>query len=879
MSKTVIFKYHLLYCLLTVLFLVSGNNLHAQRAKKIVRIADEAFKAKDYNQAAKLYAAVLYDSPLVKASTRMVYPYQPVRGKGKLKPVEIVRATYQLAESYRLLNNNTGALQQYKTYLDFKDNRYPLAQLWYGNALLCNGEPENAQKAYNSFLVQYKKEDVYSSSARLGIASSLYTIKERKENPRATVTRSSSTSSADGSNFALEKINDSLFWFTSSRHEIVRKQKTYPVRLYTGNESTNQVKKVNSGADEQLNMGASSLSADGLTVFFTGWKTKNGLVTDGYQIYYMERNALNTPWGKPVPLAAPINQKGYQSKQPFITPDGQYLFFASDQPGSKGSYDIWLVKMNGKTPEGIALNAGVNINTIGEEVSPYYSRIDSTLYFSSDGFVGMGGMDIYKSQGIPALNQWSGTTNLGYPLNSGKNDLYYKKYKGSDTVYFSSDRNSSCCLEIFNAILLPFIPKADSIVKTKLPAKDPIEVAKPVAEVITAKPIAKVDSTAIIKALIDSVDAITAERVYVNYNFASARIRNVDQYKLDAIVRQLKENPELNILVASFTDCIGSREANIAMSKRRSASVKAYLLKKGIDASRINTDFFAKKYFLKACKEDASYNKAEQIANRRSDLILTTEKNPRWKPSGREVDVEVVIDGGVASSNKKTIEQTLVDRSGKALKNAGLDIIQSEDKNTKTKKPQVKDQQKATDTNKDQQAKSFNLVKPKTTTTASGQKVMQDSIIRRRTNSGQYRKEDISDLLEFVPKVKETNRVDEMKMRIPSKPLFVYTTSDSVRIDLYDNGSFDYDSLSVIYNKEIVVYKQLLRTNKPVTFYVKLSSDQSKNEMIFFAESLGITPPNSALMVITDGENKRTEVNISSDFNHNTVVYFIKVNK
>jgi len=133
--------------------------------------------------------------------------------------------------------------------------------------------------------------------------------------------------------------------------------------------------------------------------------------------------------------------------------------------------------------------------------------------------------------------------------------------------------------------------------------------------------------------------------------------------------------------------------------------------------------------------------------------------------------------------------------------------------------------------------------------------------------------------LEFVPKVKESNLVDEMKMRIPSKPLFVYTKSDSVRIDLYDNGSFDYDTLSVIYNKEIVVYKQLLLTRKPVTFYVKLDTDQRKNEMIFFAESLGITPPNSALMVITDGDNKRTEVNISSDFNTNTVVYFIKVNK
>jgi hypothetical protein len=75
------------------------------------------------------------------------------------------------------------------------------------------------------------------------------------------------------------------------------------------------------------------------------------------------------------------------------------------------------------------------------------------------------------------------------------------------------------------------------------------------------------------------------------------------------------------------------------------------------------------------------------------------------------------------------------------------------------------------------------------------------------------------------------------------------------------------------------VYKELLQVDKPIRFYVKLNGEQSKNEMIFFAENLGLTPPNSALMVITDSENKRTEVSVSSDLNHNVVIYFIKLNK
>lgn len=870
MPKIVSPRYYLLFAIIVLLSLVQRNQaLYAQRTKKVLKTADAAFKEKDYYQASKLYTVVLYDSPLVKSTPGLVYPHQVVRRRGKLKPAEIVRATYQLGESYRLHNNNGAALLAYKNYLNFRDNKFPLAQLWYAHTLLANNDPIQAQIAYNAFLSGYPKEDEYASMARLGIASCLYTIQELKEYPRATVTKNIVTGSSDGSNFALEKVNDSIVWFTSSRHEMIKKQKSYPVRLYTGNEYSGGVKKMQSGADDQLNMGASSLSADGLTLYFTGWLKNKSSTTEEYQIYYVERSSVSSQWGKPILLPAPVNVKGYSSKQPFITADGQYLFFSSNQPGTKGSFDIWLVKMDGKTPQGDVINAGVHVNTTREEVSPYFDAGDSSLYFSSDGAIGMGGMDIYKVQGTPFQNNWSKITNLGHPINSGKNDLYYKKYKDSDTVYFSSDRESSCCLEIFNALLLPYIPKKDTaspvIVKQQQAKQDTAQI-EPV--------FIQKDTSRISRPAPDSIEAISVKRMYVNYNFASAKIRSIDVPVLDEVVKQLKDNPELNIAVASFTDCIGSREANINMSKKRSASVRAYLIKKGIDPARINTDYYAKKYFLMACKEDASYDKAAQIANRRSDLILTTDKNPHWTPSGEEIDaasyenkstVETNVTLSNVQSEASSVNKRVVNRRSKTQKNNNKTTIAEENMHKADTTPQAK--------------QKISEEKASNKTVVQRQRLIPEGQSNVNRSISQQNKLDIGDLLEFVPKVKATNLVDEMKMRIPSKPLFVYTTSDSVRVDLFDNGTFDYDSLSVIYNKEIIVYKQLLRTNKPVTFYVKLSSDQSKNEMIFFAESLGITPPNSALMVITDGENKRTEVNISSDFNFNTVVYFIKVNK
>jgi hypothetical protein len=126
---------------------------------------------------------------------------------------------------------------------------------------------------------------------------------------------------------------------------------------------------------------------------------------------------------------------------------------------------------------------------------------------------------------------------------------------------------------------------------------------------------------------------------------------------------------------------------------------------------------------------------------------------------------------------------------------------------------------------------------------------------------------------------KESDLVKEMSKRISHKPILLYTTSDSVHIEMYDNGVFDYDTISVIYNGKLTVYKQLLQVDKPISFYAKVDRDERKNEMIFFADNLGLIPPNSALMVITDGEGKRTEVSVTNDMGHNAVIYFIKPKK
>jgi outer membrane protein OmpA-like peptidoglycan-associated protein len=840
----------------------------AQSIGKMKRRADKSFQNKDYYNASKWYAAVLYDSPLVRQEAGAYYPFQFTHQQRHRKIRESKKGyfLYQLAESYRLNYHYKEAAREYEQYISLQDNRFPLARVWYGLCLQATDQPEKARDVLNQYLQKNKKQDAYTALAKQGVANAGFAISNKKAKARYAVEKIKSVGSADGSNFGFIKETATGFLFTSSRHEINRKKEiSYPVKIYTGNFQIPGVEKIKNFPDA-LNMGAPSLSADGLTLFFTGWKDDPKNTDPAYRIYMAKRKSTDSNWQAAVPLAAPVNIPGYHSKQPYLSKDNQYLLFASDQPGSLGKYDIWMVKMEGEQPVGEAMNLGTAVNSTAEEASPFYDAVAGDLYFSSDGRTGMGGMDVYRVKGLLAANSWTGVTeNLGYPVNSVKDDLYYQKETTSDTAYLSSDRASACCMEIFKVYGIPYADSA-AIAQVK---KDTVYVEKPA--MINFNPAEKDKE----KAWKDSVDAITSERMHINYQFASARIRKADYGQLNNVVRMLKENPQLNILVASFTDCIGSKKSNELLSKKRSESVKAYLLKKGIDASRINLDFFGKQHMIMACKEDSSYNRAEQIANRRSDLIITNQPNPKWIPSGKELDIDVKGSDLLPEKTTQVVTASSSNLSAKG-KMPGKTNQADQAKQGQGYRRQMSNQPITGATAQKQSGKTTKpvaevpLVTVKKTKPATGKIAKVDSL------TGVMK---INELLDFKPRLKNGDVINEMTSRTPKKFFEVYSRSDSVKVELYDNGVFDNDSVSVIYNKELVIYKRMLQTTKPISFYVKLNSDQLKNEMIFFAENLGLTPPNSALMIITDGDNKRTEINVSSDLQHNAVIYFIKVKK
>jgi outer membrane protein OmpA-like peptidoglycan-associated protein len=886
------------YLLLGMLVCVSADPVSAQSTRKMKRRGDAAFQQQNYYGAARWYAAVLYDSPLVTVGPGLVYPFQPTRftGPRKLKNTLKTELQFKLAESYRLYGHYHDALPQYEQYLASQDTRYPLARLWYAESLLANNQPEKAGTAFKAFLQQYKAADGMTQKAKQGLANSEFVIGQRKQKPQTAINRLTALASPDGSNFGLEKIPDGSFLFTSSRHELQgkKREKIYPVRLYTADLKTGTTA-MYTAIPGKINMGASSMTADGLSLYVTGWKEDPSSPQPQYQLYVTTRTTVTDRWSEPVALASDINIKGYRSKQPYVTQDGRFLLYASDRPGGYGKYDIWMVALQDGKPYGEVRNLGNAVNTAADEASPFYDVAAKQLFLSSDGRVGMGGMDVYAVNGDLNRNEWKEAVNLGAPVNSVKDDLYYRKDPASDMAYLSSDRASACCMEVFSAVALPRIDT--------MPNPELVKRAAP------ARPDTLVAVKDVQKQLMDSISAVTIDRLHVNYRFASARIRRVDYPQLAEVVAQLTKDPALNLLVASFTDCIGSRIANEILSRKRSAAVKAYLVSKGIAASRINIDFFGEKHLIVPCKENSSYDAGAQMANRRSDLILTTDKTPRWIPTGKELDLAPINKGlavlpvenktnlafqkqpgggtkeiAAQKTSPSALNETRLSATAPAdTKAAGntdivggtryrrsvtatADVKAAPEKN-KAVDPASPKKQGIRKSSRDSIARPLaQIIKSENTSVAA---IGKDNMQKMK----------ISALLDFSPRVKKPSLIEEMTSRTPKRSFEVLTTSDSVKVELYDNGVFDDDSVSVIYNKELVIYKQLLQTNKPITFYVKLSADIRRNEMIFFAENLGLTPPNSALMIITDGERKRTEINVSSDLEHNSVIYFIKVKK
>lgn len=181
----------------------------------------------------------------------------------------------------------------------------------------------------------------------------------------------------------------------------------------------------------EFHEGCIGLSADGNELFI--FKEDNG-----GDIFISKKDSKGN-WSKPESIGNKINSSSYEPSV-CISKDKKLLFFSSNRPG-KGGLDIYVSKADEKGRWQTPQILGDEINTILNEESPYYDEDSRTLYFSSSGLKGMGGYDIFKSTFDSTTNKWSSAINLGYPINTADDDIYYVVSAGGARGYYSSIRD------------------------------------------------------------------------------------------------------------------------------------------------------------------------------------------------------------------------------------------------------------------------------------------------------------------------------------------------------------------------------------------------------------------------------------------------------
>ena len=379
---------------------------------------------------------------------------------------------------------------------------------------------------------------------------------------------------------------------------------------------------VDGGLNTEHDEGAAAFSPDGSTMYLSRAVRQDWPTT--VEIYTSSRSEAK--WSAPQKFEITADTLSNYS-DPFVSPDGNWLYFASDMPGGQGGTDIWRINLKDK--HGTLENLGPQINTKGNERFPNV-RTDSLLYFSSDGHPGMGGLDLFLATLQPrdendrtAMDRWV-IENMGVPMNSAADD-FGLTFGTGESGFFSSNRGDARGYDhIFSFIK----PDLQIWISGYVVDKDDEPVPNAVIRIVgddgsNQKTVAKPDGSfrfdlqrGVKYAMMagaegylnarqefesDSteedaeynVDFILAamfkaqiiENIF--YDFDKAVLRDESKLALDSMVMLLKDHPNIVIEMASHTDRVGSAKYNQGLSQRRAQSVVDYLIANGIPRERL----------------------------------------------------------------------------------------------------------------------------------------------------------------------------------------------------------------------------------------------------------------------------------------------------
>ncbi len=567
----------------------------------------------------------------------------------------------RLANSYYFVNDTKKAETYYKKVVKGKDVN-PETVYNYAQSLKANGKFAD----YNTYMKQFAQMKPMDSRAKAFMQNPDYLPKIIDENAQKYTATNLDALNSEFSDFGGTVVGND-FYFSSARNTY---RKTYGwndepfLDIYKASIVGGVVKDADllkGDVNTKYHESSIAITPDGKRMYFDrndyfkGKFKKDEEGINQLNIYYAEN--INGQWTNI--QSVPFNDKEYSNGHPALSADGNTLYFTSDRPGGKGMADIYKVSISANGTFGKPENLGGNINTEGKESFPYVDA-NGTLYFSSDGHLGMGGLDVFAAE--PRGASFGEPKNLGLGVNSSEDDFAFTYNTKTEDGYVSSNRKGgkgsddiykikkivSCEVNLIVLVVdantnkplsdvrIDLFDNMENKLKTKTTAngngsfelacdqghvvqafKDGYESN---AETISAS---KNGDLKIRVALRPVEELIVEEKVKLNpilFDYDKHNIKPQAAFELDKLVALMNRNPEMIIKVEASTDSRGSDTYNLALSERRAQSTVQYVISKGIAKERISGEGLGESKPAVNCGDNCTEEQHQQ--NRRSDFII-----------------------------------------------------------------------------------------------------------------------------------------------------------------------------------------------------------------------------------------------------------------
>ena len=632
------------------------------KAQYVLNEADKEFEQYNYEKAIDLYEQAYKKKATLHAAQRLAACYQYQRNYKQTESWYAIAAGMEKSPSEntllyaKALQNNSKyseARIQFNKYADLNKNLDPsLKDMWLrscDSAMYWMKEPKsviiNNEKSLNSpqsdwGAVMQKGMIVFSSDRGL-------TSKDEQSGNKPFL-------KLDG----LKVPAKNIYGWTGHHY----------LRLYakTGSDSI-ALFPIESGTE--YHVGPASFTQKGDEMYFTltripekldytKVKILNGkLATVNIEIYNSKKDASGK-WSKPVAFKYNMANE-YSVGDPFISADGKILYFSSNMPGGKGGTDLYVCHKTDAGDWGLPVNL-TEINTEGNERSPSFDG-NHNFYFSSDGRIGMGGLDIFSARLIGG--KISEPQNMGYPVNSPQDDFTFNLSTpttgflssnridglGEDDIYSFSQQlllnfkltgivyNKTTGQPLGNAIVTLNKTSGSALkVETDSNGRFKFNLEKEADYLLTGEKtsfrsdgkflttVGLTVSTEIKKDLylvaIEINKAIKLENIY--YDFDKSNIRADAAIELDKLVKIMTDNPTIWIELGSHTDSRGNDAYNLALSQRRADAAVQYIVDKGIGKNRITAVGYGETRLLNKCANGVKCTPAEHQLNRRTEFTI-----------------------------------------------------------------------------------------------------------------------------------------------------------------------------------------------------------------------------------------------------------------